>query len=41
LGPVERESVAHQPIDKVNAVNRTHGDCAPVLIKQERNRSVV
>jgi hypothetical protein len=37
LGPIERESVAHQPIGKVNAVDRTHGDCAPVLIKANRN----
>jgi hypothetical protein len=32
LGPIERKSVAHKPVGKVNAVNRTYRNRAPVLI---------
>ena len=37
LGPIEREAVAHQPVGKVNAVNRTDSNSPPVLVETNRH----
>jgi hypothetical protein len=32
LGPIEREAIAHQPIGKINAINRTNRYSAAVTV---------
>jgi hypothetical protein len=32
-GPIQSEAVAHQPLRKVNAINRTYRNRSPVLVK--------